>query len=355
MCQDNVYIYIDKYYTLCIISIIDIYRKQGVMMIGQSVHQDWEQSLLALAQEAGEIYTHGARIFSPEVQILRRAYEQCRQITAQNSRSFYLATTLLPPEKRQAVRALYAFCRLADDLIDKSYDQPGLALQRLREGMHRPRLLDNDPSGEILLAWEDVRHRYHVPIRYSDQLLDGVERDLHQLRYNTFEELTVYCYGVASTVGLMSMHIIGYSPEATSYAIKMGVALQLTNILRDISEDYQAGRLYLPLEDLKAFGLDEDDIACEVVDERWRRMMRFQIARTRQIYAEALPGIAYLNPRGRLSAATAAIFYNGILDDIEEHDYDVFTRRAFVSDWTKFILLLRLNPIIKKYIRGRII
>ena len=318
-------------------------------MIGQSVHQDWEQSLLALAQEAGEIHTHGARIFSPESQMLCRAYERCRLITAQNSRSFYLATTLLPREKRQAVRALYAFCRMADDLIDEGHKQPGLALQQLRERIHNPKPIVNDHSGEILLAWEDARHRYHVPIRFSDQLLDGVERDLHQIRYNTFEELTVYCYGVASTVGLMSMHIIGYSPEATPYAVKMGVALQLTNILRDIGEDFRAGRIYLPLEDLAAFRLDEHDLASQQVDGRWRNMMRFQIARTRQIYAEAWPGIAYLNPRGRLSAMAAAIFYQGILNDIEAHDYDVFTRRAHVGEWNKIQLLLRLMMKKKEY------
>jgi phytoene synthase len=314
-------------------------------MIGQSVHQDWAQSLLVLAQEAGETHTHGhgVRTHPPESQILNKAYEQCRLITARNSRSFYLATTLLPPKKRQAVRALYAFCRLSDDLIDKDHEQPGPALQRLRERIHGTKAIldENDSSSGVLLAWEDARQRYQVPIRYSDQLLDGVERDLHPLRYDTFEELTVYCYGVASTVGLMSMHIIGYSREATPYAVKMGVALQLTNILRDIGEDYQAGRLYLPLEELKAFGLSEHDLASQQVDERWRHMMRFQIARTRQIYAEAWPGITYLNPRGRSSAAAAAIFYQGILDDIEAHDYNVFTRRAHVRDWTKIRLLLR--------------
>jgi phytoene synthase len=315
-------------------------------MIGQSVRQDWEQSLLALAQEGGETHTQGHRVsaFSLESQIINRAYEQCRLITAQNSRSFYMATTLLPRRKRQAVRALYAFCRLSDDLVDKGHQQPGPALKRLRERTHGTKATfdEDDPSGKVLLAWEDARHSFQVPIRYTDQLLDGVERDLHQHRYNTFDELTIYCYGVASTVGLMSMHIIGYSPEATSYAVKMGVALQLTNILRDIGEDYRAGRLYLPLEDLKAFGLDEHDVASEQVDERWRNLMRFQIVRTRQIYAEAWPGIAYLNPHGRSSAAAAAIFYQGILDDIEAHDYDVFTRRAHVSEWNKIRLLLRL-------------
>lgn len=312
------------------------------MMIGQSMHQNWEKSLLTLVQEAGENHFYEPRNFLPEAQVLRRAYERCRLITAQNSRSFYLATSLLPRQKRNAVRALYAFCRLADDHIDKNNDQPYLTLQRLRDNIHNLKLIDNDPVGEVMLAWEDARSRYHVPIRYCDQLLDGVEGDLHRVRYNTFEELTLYCYGVASTVGLMSMHIIGYSTEATPYAVKMGVALQLTNILRDIGEDYRAGRLYLPKEDLTAFGITENDIASALVDERWRNLMRFQIARTRRIYAEAWPGIAYLNSRGRLSAAAAVIFYKGILDDIEGNDYNVFTRRAFVSDWNKYKLLLQL-------------
>jgi phytoene synthase len=310
-------------------------------MIGQSVHQDWEQYLLALAQETGENHTHGARIFQPEVRILSRAYEQCRLITAQNSRSFYLATTLLPLEKRQAVRALYAFCRLADDLIDKNHDQPGLALQQLRERIHTPRPLDNDLFGGILLAWEDARHRYRIPIRYSDQLLDGVERDLYQDRYKSFEELTIYCYGVASTVGLMSMRIIGYSDaKAIPYAIKLGVALQLTNILRDVGMDWNSNRLYLPLDELAAFGLKEGDVAAARIDERWRAFIRFQIARTRRLYTEAMPGIALLNPDGRFAVAAAAMLYQGILDDIEAHDFNVFGRRAHVGRWRKLILLL---------------
>ena len=141
----------------------------------------------------------------------------------------------------------------------------------------------------------------------------------------------------------MSMHIIGFEDdEAIKYAVKLGVALQLTNILRDVAEDWQNGRLYLPQEDLDVFGLAESDIDNGIVDDRWRNFMRFQIARTRQLYEEAWPGISMLAPEGRVAIAAAAEFYRGILEDIETHDYDVFSRRAHVTKWGKLRRLPRL-------------
>jgi phytoene synthase len=154
---------------------------------------------------------------------------------------------------------------------------------------------------------------------------------------------------VAATVGLMSMHIIGFaSSGAIPYAIRLGVALQLTNILRDVAEDWRAGRLYLPAEELAAYGLTEADVAAAQVDGRWRAFMRFQIARNRRLYAEATPGIGLLNPDGRLAVAAAATLYRAILDDIEAHDYDVFSRRAHVSAWGK----LRQLPALWWHSRG---
>jgi phytoene synthase len=148
--------------------------------------------------------------------------------------------------------------------------------------------------------------------------------------------LAEYCYGVASTVGLMTMHIIGFSgPEAIPYAVKLGVALQLTNMLRDVDEDWRAGRLYLPQEELAAFNLIEEDIATGNVDDRWREFMRFQIERNRSLYSEALPGIAMLDPDGRFAISASAELYRAILDDIELHDWDVFQRRSYVGTWGK--------------------
>lgn len=264
---------------------------------------------------------------------LRVALEQCRQITSLHSRSFYLASRLLPVEKRRAVWALYTFCRISDDLVDQPGDNVEADLKRWRQ-----RMLSSHPEADdwLALAWANTRHQFAIPPRYAEQLINGVTADLYHTRYETFADLTVYAYGVASTVGLMSMHIIGYSgQQAIAYAIKLGVALQITNILRDVAEDFAAGRVYLPQEELAAFQLTDADLATGVVDERWRAFMRFQIARNRRLYEEAWPGIAMLHPDGRLAIAAAAKFYEGILDDIEKRDYDVFSGRAHVSAWGK--------------------
>ena len=186
------------------------------------------------------------------------------------------------------------------------------------------------------MAWVDARARFQIPHRYADQLIDGVSRDLRQDRYETFEDLAGYCYGVASTVGLMSMHVVGFRHKAAiPYALRMGVALQLTNILRDVGEDWKRGRLYLPQEELEDFGVGEDDLEAGVVTERWRDLMRFQIARACRLYAESWPGLALLSRKGRLAIAAAADFYSSILQDIEAHDYDVFGRRAHLTGWAK--------------------
>ncbi len=192
------------------------------------------------------------------------------------------------------------------------------------------------PDDLVALAWADTRLRYRIPQRYAEQLIEGVGRDLHQQSYRTFEDLTTYAYGVASTVGLMSMHIIGFAGEqAIPYAIKLGIALQLTNILRDIGEDWRSGRVYLPMDEMAAFGLTEADLDRGQVDDRWRVFLRFQIERTRRLYAEARPGITLLNSDGRFAVAAASELYRAILEDIEAHDYDVFYRRAHVSAWDK--------------------
>jgi phytoene synthase len=167
--------------------------------------------------------------------------------------------------------------------------------------------------------------------------VQGVAADLEKKRYANFDELAVYCYGVASTVGLMSMHIIGFSDRtaarshAIPYAVKLGVAMQITNILRDVKEDWQAGRVYLPQDELREYGLNDADIEAGRNSARWQRFMRFQVERNKQLYSEAIPGITFLNPSGRFAIAAAAELYRAILTDIENHNYDVFSRRAHVS------------------------
>lgn len=270
---------------------------------------------------------------SEDNQLLQSAYAYCEEVTAVNSRSFYLASQLLPPPQRRAVRALYAFCRTTDDIVDNADGNETAALKAWRTRALEGQLQSHDP---VPTAWTDACHRYHIPPKYAEQLVDGVARDLVQNRYQTFAELAEYAYGVASTVGLMSMHVIGFrSNDAIPYAVRLGVALQMTNILRDVAEDWQRGRLYLPQEELAEFSLSEADIAAGVVTDRWRAFMRFQIARTRRLYREAWPGVAMLNPEGQMAIAAAAGFYAAILEDIENHDYDVFSRRAYVGKWGK--------------------
>ena len=257
----------------------------------------------------------------------------CREVLRHGSKSFHAASLLLPPRVRNAASALYAFCRVTDDIVDRPDGDVRASLRSWR----RRALADHPPENDpIAVAWADARLRYQVPLRYAEQLIDGVERDLSQSRYETFEDLAAYSYGVASTVGLMSMHITGFSESAAvRYAIKLGVALQLTNILRDVGEDWRRGRLYLPLEELHRFGLSEADLAKKEVSDRWRAFMQFQIARNHRLYDEAWPGIGLLHRDGRLAIGAAATFYRGILTDIEKHDYNVFSRRAHVGKWRK--------------------
>jgi phytoene synthase len=271
---------------------------------------------------------------------LLTAYHYCKTITAIHSKSFYMASGLLPGEQRMAVRALYAFCRTSDDIIDMqgSRAEEDLEIWRLRGMLTTPRA--NDP---VSIAWADARKKFNIPAKYAHQLLDGVARDISVKKYNNFAELAEYCYSVASTVGLMSMHIIGFQNDtAIRYAIKLGVALQLTNIIRDIAEDYEMGRVYLPQDELKRFGIKERHFSRGIVDDHWKSFMQFQIARARNIYEEAWPGISLLNPAGRLPIAAAATFYKGILNKIEDNNYDVFSRRAHLNKWEKLRLLPKL-------------
>src|SRR5689334_1611250 len=294
------------------------------------VQADWENQLLALAGTVP--YPHSRPFFSYWAgdASLRKAYRHAEMITSQHSKSFYLASGLLPEEKRSAVRALYAFCRTVDDIVDESSEgERESQLDYWRGMVESTAFADHDM---VAAAWADALARYHIPRHYALQLIDGVARDLVQARYQTFEELATYCYGVASTVGLMSMYIVGFhSNDAVPYAIKLGVALQMTNILRDVGEDYQNGRLYLPREELTYYAIPESDIARGRVTDNWRQFMKFQIERTRQLYAESWTGVKMLEREGQLAIGAASVFYQGILDEIEKRDYDVFTSRASLS------------------------
>jgi phytoene synthase len=298
------------------------------------VQANWENQLLALAGNVPHPHTRPFFSYWAGDISLRKAYKQAEKITSQHSKSFYFASGLLPEEKRSAVRALYAFCRTVDDIVDESSDvECDSRLDYWRGMVETASFVEHDL---VAAAWADTLTRYHIPRHYAIQLIDGVARDLSQVRYQTFDELATYCYGVASTVGLMSMYIVGFqSNEAVPYAIKLGVALQMTNILRDVGEDYRNGRLYLPREELAFYGIQELDIMEGRITDNWRQFMKFQIERTRQLYADSWAGVKMLEREGQLAIGAASVFYQGILDEIERNDYDVFTQRASLSVWGK--------------------
>jgi phytoene synthase len=295
--------------------------------------QGWEYQLLDLAREA---FATSSAVTGVEVDplTLEAAYRHCDALTRHHSKTFYLASGLLPEAKCRAARALYGFCRITDNIVDMSEDaNPRESLESWRRVVMLPQPPTDEP---VALAWADAQLRFNIPAGYARQLIDGVKQDFTKTRYQTFAELAEYSYGVASTVGLMAMHIIGFrGDEAIPHAVKLGVALQITNILRDVREDWLNGRLYLPLDELAQFGLGEADIArgvkYGVYDNRWRGFMAYQIERTRCLYAESLPGIKLLNMDGRFAITAAAKLYEAILDEISRADYDVFTSRASVS------------------------
>ena len=297
--------------------------------------QPWEMRLLVSAREALQsqyLINH----VQADSKALNRAYDKCDEITYENSRTFFMASSLLPYEKRRGARALYAFCRITDDIVD----EPDSSLEYRQQNLNhwRAEIMAECPPEDALvcLAWADTQAKFNIPRGYATQLIDGCERDIAQTRYETFADLAEYSYGVASTVGLMAMHIVGFSgEEALPYALRLGVALQMTNILRDVAEDWRSDRVYLPKEELEQFGLSEADIERGVVTDNWRKFMSFQIERTRRLYKQSLPGIAMLQSDGRFAIAAAAELYQAILTDIENHDYDVFTRRASIGKFGK--------------------
>ncbi|NPV55672.1 MAG: phytoene/squalene synthase family protein [Anaerolineae bacterium] len=270
----------------------------------------------------------------------RVAKKEVEKVIRRHSKTFFFATGLLPVQSRQAIRALYAFCRATDDLVDRT-EATTQDVENWRAKTDLPLSQQTDPN---LLLWTQVRQCYRVNRRYENELIDGVSFDLTRKTYATWDALVQYCYHVASTVGLLSIPIVGLAPSATMsdalpYAVNLGIALQLTNILRDVGEDLQRDRIYLPLEDLRSFDLTPTDIRKQLVDDRFRALMRFQIKRAEYLYEISLPGIRYLASSARQAVGVAALLYRAILDEIVKLDFDVFKHRAHTTFWQKVSML----------------
>ncbi len=266
----------------------------------------------------------------------------CARIVRGHARTFHYASWLLPPEKRRAAYALYAFCRVADDLVDAAPLAGPAAVAGQLDAYARALegALAGQPEGPVFRELHRVLDRHAVPPDVLRELLAGVARDLEPARYESWRALVTYCEGVASTVGEMCTYVFGVPggpavrDRALRYARTLGVAMQLTNILRDIGEDARRGRCYLPAEDLAAFGLDIDDVLHRpdlARDERWRPFMAFAVGRARSLYEAARPGIALLSPDAQRCALACATGYAGILGAIERLGYDTISQRAHLG------------------------
>lgn len=262
----------------------------------------------------------------------------CRQIVRRHARTFWLASHFLGTERRRAAFALYAFCRVADDMVDEA------AAGRLADvarslARYRGQLDDalaGRPDGPVFRELALAQQRHDVPHAVLYELLDGIARDCAPVSYDSWADLARYCAGVASSVGEMCMHVFGVEggagvhARALRHARTLGLAMQLTNILRDVGEDARHGRCYLPTDDLARHGLTRGEVLRGGLarDPRWHALMRFEIARARQLYDEAMPGIALLAADSRRCAMACAMGYAGILGAIERNGFDTFSTRA---------------------------
>lgn len=271
---------------------------------------------------------------------LREAHVYCHGVTTKSSSNFAYAFLLLSPERRMALEAVYAFCRFIDDVADdEGKKDPAALLARWREELHA--VYDGTPTHQIGVALADAVRRFPLSRQHFLDLIDGVEMDLSRRRYETFAELRQYCYRVASTVGLLCIEIFGYhQPSAREYAVDLGIAFQLTNILRDVMEDAQRGRIYLPLEDLRSFEIDEAALLAGKYSPRLGALMAFECGRARAFYLRAQGALAP-EDRGSLGAAEAMrSIYARLLDRIEARHFDVFGPRVTLPAYEKIGLAL---------------
>jgi len=273
----------------------------------------------------------------------KAAFEHARDLTAHHSKSFYISTRLLPREKQWATFGLYGFCRYADNLIDNPRERSVGELLREVDYLHEEVSIayrTGESEHPIIRPFITVAREYAIPEEYPQDLLRGVKMDLEITRYESFDALYTFAYRVAGVVGLMMTHVLGYKDEsAFQYAEKLGIAMQLTNILRDVKEDAEKGRIYLPQEELRKFSVSEESIFNGETSENLHILMQYQVDRAHQYYQEAEPGIKMLSTSAQFAIYSASKIYRGILHRIEAQDFNPFLGRVFVPQAQKFGIL----------------
>ncbi len=273
---------------------------------------------------------------------LDAAYRECRKITRREARNFYYASAPLAPKQRRAICVAYAFCRYCDDAVDSEASSTD-KLSLLAELRHRlDRCYQGRAEGPVFTGLAQVARDYAIPQEHFDAVLSGMEEDLVKNRYRNFEELRGYCYRVASTVGLVCLHIFGCcDPRASAHAIDLGLAMQLTNIARDVKEDLELGRIYLPQDELARFGCTEADLHGGHADDAFQQLMGFQVQRARAYFRSGLQLLPYLDFGPRACVAVLGGIYSRLLGRIEAANYDVFSHRVSLSTTEKVGVVAR--------------
>jgi phytoene synthase len=266
-------------------------------------------------------------------EFLAEGLRGCQDITRQYGTSYYFATQLFPRAVRDGIYAIYAFARIPDEIVDGRAKTSRAETLRLLEEWRmqwREAMAKGGSDDAVMNAIVHHFAKFRIPAEDGEAFLRSMFMDEEKARYETYADLEEYMYGSAGVIGLMVTRIVGYSTEkAFDHALKLGYAFQLTNFLRDIREDYEElGRVYMPQDEMRRFGITDDDIAGGVFDERFVAFMKFQIERNRAVYREALPGIPMLAPRGRLAVKSAYVLYSAILKEIERANYNIYKGRV---------------------------
>ncbi|MFX0052680.1 MAG: phytoene/squalene synthase family protein [Candidatus Hermodarchaeota archaeon] len=280
---------------------------------------------------------------------LEESYQVCLDWMAEHSKSFYFASRFLPADQRRSVAALYAVCRLSDDIVDEAPEgitiaQISYELDQLKQTITK--LAKGYSSrNPILRAFGDTLNRHKIPVKYMHELIEGVRMDLTKNHYYSDDELDLYMFRVASTVGLMMTHIFIENPakRTLARAADLGKAMQLTNILRDIKEDFLRGRIYLPEETRNDYNVTVEDLSSDKVNENLKSLIRYESERARAFYRMADLGIEELPPAAAYTVKVASSVYGEILNEIKRRNYQVLNQRAVVSKLRKIILAIRVR------------
>lgn len=277
---------------------------------------------------------------------MTNSIDHAQKIQKKHGVSYYLATLFFPKKIREATFSLYAFVREVDDIVDTdtalSNEQKIIVITQTEKEFFETLAKKGSSPNPISILFASTVEKFSISKEYISSFFETMRIDCMKDRYSTYGELQEYMYGSATVIGYMMCQIIGYKEGALPYAKKLAEAMQMTNFIRDIKEDYvERNRIYIPAEDLKLFGITDKDFKDQSHSPQFKKLIQFEIARTRRLYTEAWDGISLLSPVGQLPVRLASNLYESILDEIEKHDYDIFLKRHRISSFKRITILIK--------------